>query len=154
RCSSVTQLLEKILEETHYPDWLTTQTRSHQRAAHVQQFLAVTREFDHLHGQSIYRFLQFIEAEQDSSADREPPPLETRDAVRLMTIHKSKGLEFPIVVVPDLGKRFNFADTQKEIILDDLFGICGRVHQPESGRIYSSLGFCLANSNPMAQTFA
>src|SRR5205814_7900136 len=103
RCASVTQLLEKILEETHYIDWLTTQTRWRQRVAHVQQFLAVTREFDNLHGQSIYRFLQFIEAEQDSSADREPPPLETRDAVRLMTIHKSKGLEFPIVVVPDLG---------------------------------------------------
>ncbi|PYX64467.1 MAG: hypothetical protein DMG78_30560, partial [Acidobacteria bacterium] len=60
RCSSVTQLLEKILEETHYLDWLKTQTRPRQRAAHVQQFLAVTREFDNLHGQGIYRFLQFI----------------------------------------------------------------------------------------------
>jgi len=154
RCSSVTQLLEKILEETHYLDWLSTQTRPRQRAAHVQQFLAITREFDNLHGQSIYRFLQFIEAEQDSSRDREPPPLESRDAVRLMTIHKSKGLEFPIVVVPDLGKLFNFADTQKEIILDDLFGLCGKVHPPDSGRNYPSLGFWLAKKKQMAQTLA
>ena len=61
-------------------------------------------------GESLPRFLRFVEAQQESEAETEPAAAPESDAVRLMSIHQSKGLEFPVVVVADLGKRFNIGD--------------------------------------------
>jgi len=151
RCSSLTQRLERVLEETHYLDWLATQSRAEQRRANVDQLLSLTRSFADLHHQSLYRFLQFLQSEQDAAGDREPPPATAHDAVRLMTIHKSKGLEFPIVVLPDLGKQFNFGDGRGQIILDQELGLCAKVHPPDSGQSYPSLPFWLAKKNQNAE---
>ena len=61
-----------------------------------------------------------------------------------MSIHQSKGLEFPVVVLPDLAKRFNEQDLRGEIIFDEQFGLCPRVKPPSSGRRYPSLPHWLA----------
>src|SRR5439155_7630688 len=90
RCSSLTYRLERILEETNYLDWLLTQSRTEQRRANIQQLLNLTREFDDLHRENLHAFIQFLQTEQESGAEREPPPVAVSDAVRLMTIHKSK----------------------------------------------------------------
>ena len=144
RHSSITRRLEMILDETSYLDWLLTQPRGAQRQANVQQLLALARRFDEFQQQSLYRFLKMIEAHQDTAADREPAPLEAADAVRLMSIHQSKGLEFPVVVVADLGKRFNFTDNAGGIILDDRFGVCPQVKPPHTSQRYPSIAYWLA----------
>lgn len=144
RCASLTQRLEQILEETHYLDWLATQSRADQRQANVRQLLRLAREFDTLRRESLYRFLQFLEAEKDAPGDQEQAPADTVDAVRVMTIHKSKGLEFPVVAVPDLGKKFNTRDISGEILLDADLGTTGKVHPPGTMQSYPSLPFWLA----------
>jgi ATP-dependent helicase/nuclease subunit A len=60
-------------------------------------------------------------------------------------------LEFPVVVIPDLGKKFNCADLHGEIILDAEFGISSRVHAPETGQTYPSLPFWLAGKRQKAE---
>ncbi len=61
-----------------------------------------------------------------------------------MSIHQSKGLEFPVVALPDLGKLFNEQDLRTEIIFDEQFGLCPRVKPPHTGRRYPSLPYWLA----------
>jgi ATP-dependent helicase/nuclease subunit A len=68
----------------------------------------------------------------------------TENAVRLMSIHQSKGLEFPVVVLPDLSKKFNEQDQHAEIIFDEEFGLCPKIKPPSSGRRYPSLPHWLA----------
>jgi ATP-dependent helicase/nuclease subunit A len=144
RHASLSQRLELILNDTNYFEWLLTQPRGQQRQANIQQLLAIARGFDDLQQQGLYRFLKLIEAHEQTVGDREPAPVEAADAVRLMSVHQSKGLEFPVVVVADLGKRINFADASSGIILDDRFGLCPRVKPPNTAQHYPSIAHWLA----------
>ncbi len=125
-------------------DWLLTQERAGQRRANVERLLQLARQFDAARGESLPRFLRFVEAQQESEAETEPAVAPESEAVRLMSIHQSKGLEFPLVVVADLGKRFNVSDLGGNIILDEEFGLCPRVRPPDAFQSWPSLPYWLA----------
>jgi ATP-dependent helicase/nuclease subunit A len=144
---SLSQCLEHVLAETYYADWLKAQARGEQRAANVGRFLQLAQQFDQFQRQGLFRFLKFIAAQREIEAEPEVPAGATENAVRLMSIHQSKGLEFPVVVVADLAKNFNEQDLRAEIILDETFGLCPRVKPPASGRRYPSLPHWLAQKN-------
>ena len=149
---SLSHLLEMVLDETHYGDWLLAQERGGQRRANVERLLQLTRQFDTLQGEGLFRFLKFVEAQQESEIDVEPAAAEGADAVRLMSIHQSKGLEFPIVVVADLAKPFNFSDANGNVILDEEFGLCPRVRPPHTQQRYPSLPHWLAQRRQKRET--
>ncbi len=153
RETSLSQCLERILGETHYAAWLVAQSRGDQRRANVSKLLTWVRQFDQFHRQGLFRFLKFIDAQKNAEIDREPAPIETANAVRLMSIHQAKGLEFPIVVVADLGKAFNFSDLHESIILDEKYGICPLVKAPVSERRYPSLPYWLAQQRQRREGF-
>jgi ATP-dependent helicase/nuclease subunit A len=141
---SLSQCLEEVLAETHYADWLQSRPRGAQRRANVEQFLNLAQRFDQFQRQGLFRFLKFIEAQREAGAEPEVAPTPDGNAVRLMSIHQSKGLEFPVVVVADLAKAFNEQDLRGEIILDGQFGLCPRVQPPQTGARYPSLPHWLA----------
>jgi ATP-dependent helicase/nuclease subunit A len=144
RQASLSECLEAVLAETFYADWLRAQPRGAQRAANIERFLNLAQTFDQFQRQGLFRFLKFIEAQQAAEAEPEVPAVTTENAVRLMSIHQSKGLEFPVVVLPDLSKKFNEQDLHGEIIFDEAFGLCPKVKPPSSGRRYPSLPHWLA----------
>jgi ATP-dependent helicase/nuclease subunit A len=141
---SLSQCLEEVLAETHYADWLQSRPRGAQRRANVEQFLNLAQRFDQFQRQGLFRFLNFIKAQREAGAEPEVAPVADENAVRLMSIHQSKGLEFPVVVVADLAKRFNEQDLNGEIILDEKFGLCPRIQPPQNGGRYPSLPHWLA----------
>jgi ATP-dependent helicase/nuclease subunit A len=141
---SLSECLEAVLAETLYADWLRAQPRGAQRAVNIQQFLNLAQSFDQFQRQGLFWFLKFIEAQQEAEAEPEVSAAATANAVRLMSIHQSKGLEFPVVVLPDLSKKFNEQDLHGEIIFDEKFGLCPKVKPPSSGRRYPSLPHWLA----------
>ena len=141
---SLSQCLEEVLAETHYADWLQSRSRGAQRRANVEQFLNLAQRFDQFQRQGLFRFLKFIEAQREAGAEPEVAPVADENAVRLMSIHQSKGLEFPVVVVADLAKTFNEQDLRSEIILDGQFGLCPRIQPPQTGARYPSLPHWLA----------
>src|SRR5262249_49639272 len=95
RETSLSQRIETVLDETNYRDWLLAQPRGEQRLANVRHLLVLAQQFDPLQRQGLQRFLRFVEAQRGAQVDSEPPSVEAENAVRLMSIHKSKGLEFP-----------------------------------------------------------
>jgi ATP-dependent helicase/nuclease subunit A len=145
--SSLSQCLETILAETHYDDWLKSRPRGVQRHANVQRFLNLAEKFDQFQRQGLFRFLKFIEAQREIEAEPDVSPVADENAVRLMSIHQSKGLEFPIVVIADLAKNFNTQDLRGEIIFDEKFGLCPKVKPPTSERRYPSLPHWLAQKH-------
>ena len=141
---SLSQCLEEILAETLYADWLRAQPRGAQRAENVASLLHLVQSFDAFQRQGLFRFLKFIDAQQAAEVEPEVSATPVENAVRLMSIHQSKGQEFPVVVLADLAKQFNEQDLRGEIIFDEQFGLCPKVKPPTSGRRYPSLPHWLA----------
>jgi ATP-dependent helicase/nuclease subunit A len=152
QCHSLSQQLERILADTHYGDWVLGQPRGAQAYANLQQMIQIARQFDDVRGEGLYPFLKELERLQDEVGDIEPAPLETVDAVRLMSIHKSKGLEFPVVIVPDLGKKFNVQDANAPTILDEEYGLCARIRPPGMKQSYKSLPLYLAGKRQLRES--
>ncbi len=144
RQESLSHCLEAVLSGTHYGAWLLAQSRGEQRRANVQRLQALARQFDRFQRQGLYRFLRFIEAQQAAQTEPEVGAVPAENSVSLMSIHQSKGLEFPVVVAADLGKPFNLADLRAEIILDEHYGLCPQVKPPHTGGRYPSLPYWLA----------
>ena len=88
--------------------------------------------------------MQFVEAQKLAGTEPDAAAASEENSVRLMSIHQSKGLEFPIVAVADLGKSFNLADLKADIILDEEYGLCPQIKPPHGPRTYPSLPYWLA----------
>jgi len=144
RQTSVAHCLETALAETHYEALLLAQPRGRERVANVHRLLALARQYDPFQRQGLYRFLRFVTEQEDSDLDQEASVIEIANAVRLMSIHKSKGLEFPVVVVACLAAQFNTQDLREDMLLSSEFGLCSRIVPPHVEQSYPSLPWWLA----------
>lgn len=152
RQESLSCCLEAVLAETYYDDWLRLQLGGEQRHANVRRLLGLAQQFDRFQRQGLFRFLRFVQAQQAAETEPETAAAGEQDTVRLLSIHQSKGLEFPVVAVADLGKPFNLSDVRAEIILDERFGLCPQIKPPSSGMHYPSLPYWLARRRQTRET--
>ncbi|HVU99988.1 MAG TPA: UvrD-helicase domain-containing protein, partial [Verrucomicrobiae bacterium] len=150
---SLSRCLDAILAETHYEAWLRTQPRWELRVANVQRLLSLARQFDRFQRQGLFRFLCFVDAQELAEADPEVASSVSDDSVRLMSIHQSKGLEFPIVLLGNVSGQFNFQELRAAILLDEEYGLCSSVQPPESARTYPSLALWLAKKRQKRELF-
>ncbi|GBF12308.1 exodeoxyribonuclease V subunit beta [Tepidibacillus sp. HK-1] len=105
--TKVSVLLKKILELTHYQTILFALPQGVQAVANVEKLIRQAEHFPGDNPYSVYEFLQRIERLIEESQEETEAAVEseTGNTVKLMTIHQSKGLEFPYVFVPDLSRK-------------------------------------------------
>ena len=121
----VPELLIKIYRETGYYDYFGTKIDGKVAQANLRMLIDRAAEFEATAFRGLSRFIQFIkkirELENDLAAARTLG--ENEDVVHVMTIHKSKGLEFPVVFVAQLDKHFNFRETSEAVIAHRDLGV-------------------------------
>ena len=113
------ELLRRILESTGYGEFVSAMPGGQQRSANLDMLLNKAKTFESTSYKGLFHFVRYIGQLQKYDVDYGEAALndEQSDTVRVMTIHKSKGLEFPIVFAAGLGKRFNMQDVRSSVVL-------------------------------------
>ncbi len=132
------EALGRIIAESGYMAYAASLPRAPQRRAHIIAVLERARQFATFANQSLRRFVRFLEDLRDQDRDLGASTIEegAQDAVRLMSIHQSKGLEWPVVVAADMGRRFNLNDLSARVVCDRMLGIGLRAPDPAAGVHY------------------
>ncbi|WP_458008905.1 helicase-exonuclease AddAB subunit AddA [Jutongia sp. SJQ-6] len=121
---SVYELLREIYEETGYYALMSAMPGGEQRSANLDILLQQAIEFAENGHRGIFGFCRYIEMLKKSDIDFGEATVGTvANAVQLVSIHKSKGLEFPVVFVAGMGKQFNKQDMRKKLLLDVDYGV-------------------------------
>ncbi|MBN2210676.1 MAG: helicase-exonuclease AddAB subunit AddA [Sedimentisphaerales bacterium] len=120
RQSSLADIIWTIYRQTDFLSMVSGLPGGPQRYQNLLALHDRARQFDSFSRQGIARFLRFIEKLRDEEGDFGPAPVltEADDVVRIMSVHKSKGLEFPVVIVAGLAKQFNLSDARRPVLFD------------------------------------
>lgn len=112
---TIAEIIRTATRELNYREMLRTYGNSGQRLANLEKLLTKAEQFTARGFTDLTAFLNYIQELEgvDYSEGDAPIQAESNDVVRLMTIHRAKGLEFPIVILPDLDRRFQYASLQK-----------------------------------------
>ena len=119
------KLIQEILADTGYLDYVTARPGGEQRRANVEMLLTRAASFESTSYYGLFHFLRYVEQLEKYEVDYGEADVldENADVVRIMSIHKSKGLEFPICFVAGLSKKFNMQDISGRLIADVDMGI-------------------------------
>ena len=119
------ELIELMLNETGYGDYLAAMPAGNRRKANIEMLLEKAIAYEKTSYKGLFHFVRYIDELQKYDVDFGEADLvgENEDVVRIMSIHKSKGLEFPIVFVSGLGKSFNRQDARSRMVLHPEYGI-------------------------------
>ena len=117
-------LIWEIYQQTGYLDYVGGMPGGYQRQTNLHALYERAADYEKNGFKGLFRFVLFIERMQDRDDDLATAVPNTSDnMVHVMTIHGSKGLQFPIVFLNDIGKQFNQQDTRGRAILNDHLGI-------------------------------
>lgn len=125
RNHSVPELIWLLLDETGYYDYVGGLPEGMVRQANLRALYDRANNYEQTSFRGLFRFLRFVQRMQRLGNDLAVARSlsDSEDVVRIMSIHKSKGLEFPIVILADTGKQFNLQDTQNSILFHKQLGL-------------------------------
>ncbi len=138
---SVDALLCEFYYECGYYAYLGSLKHGAEKQANLRLLLEHASDFEKTKLSGLFSFVNYIETIRAEGGDMVPAKTfgEGEDVVRVMSIHKSKGLEFPVVFLMDTAHKFNFKDASQAVIWDEKAGI-GAVYADADARIrYSTL---------------
>ena len=122
---SIRELLESILKEFDYLYYVSAMPMGAKRRANVEMLLTKASDFERTSYHGLFHFVRYIEKLEKFDVDMGTAELsdENADVVRIMSIHKSKGLEFPITFVCGMAKGFNMRDAGSSLLMDMDYGV-------------------------------
>ena len=148
RRHGVADLLWDVYETLDYVNYVGAMPNSLVRRANVMALYERAKGFESSGFRGLFRFLRFVESLRDSNQDMAVANVVTEadDVVRLMTIHKSKGLEFPVVFLSGVQKKFNTMDFNSPLLVDKNGGIGLKGYYPDIRVSYPSMPWLYCKS--------
>ena len=148
RRHGVANLLWDIYETLDYVNYVGAMPNGLVRRANVMALYERAKGFEASGFRGLFRFLRFVESLRDSNQDMAVANVVTEadDVVRLMTIHKSKGLEFPVVFLSGVQKKFNTMDFNSPLLVDKNGGIGLKGYYPDIRVSYPSMPWLYCKS--------
>lgn len=143
RRGSLPELIWQVYSDTHYYEMVGTMPNGKQRQANLRALHDRALDYEKTSFRGLFRFLRFVDrmrlrgddlGEARSVTDKD-------DVVRIMTIHASKGLEFPYVFIAGTGRKFNKMDFNEAYLFDQHFGLAVKAVDPDNRIMYTSLPF-------------
>lgn len=121
---TVAELLYEILREFHYREYISVLPDGEKRLANVSLLLERASTFGAGSYQGLFAFTSYMNQLHKQAIDYgEAGMVENTNAVRVMSIHKSKGLEFPVAIVCGMGQHYQMRDKQQMILIDNDMGL-------------------------------
>ncbi|MDR3156389.1 MAG: helicase-exonuclease AddAB subunit AddA [Lactobacillales bacterium] len=124
RKTSLAELIWDIYSTSAYLDFVGAQRNGRQRQDNLHALAQRAAQFEENGARGLFQFVRFIQKMQEKKKDLAEPVFATNEnVVEIMTIHKSKGLEFPIVFLIHLSKKFNLRDLSSDTVMDEHLGL-------------------------------
>ncbi|MCD5325006.1 MULTISPECIES: helicase-exonuclease AddAB subunit AddA [Pontibacillus] len=143
RQGSLSELIWQVYRETGYYDFVGGIPGGRQRQANLRALYDRSRSYEATSFRGLFRFLRFIERIEERGEDLGAAKAlgEQEDVVRIMTIHKSKGLEFPAVLLGGMDKQFNQQDLMSKYLLHKDHGFGSKFIDPNKRIMYPTLAY-------------
>ncbi|MBD8025371.1 helicase-exonuclease AddAB subunit AddA [Ureibacillus sp. Re31] len=143
RRGSLSNLIWRIYLDTNYYEMVGAMANGKQRQANLRTLYDRALMYEKTSFRGLFRFLRFIDRMRSRGDDLGVAKSigEKDDVVRLVTIHSSKGLEYPVVFVAGLGRSFNQMDFSNSYLFDQQFGLAVKAIDPDDRIMYTSLPF-------------
>ncbi|HBA50918.1 MAG TPA: helicase-exonuclease AddAB subunit AddA, partial [Lachnospiraceae bacterium] len=121
----IRELLTKLINDFGYLDYVTALPTGSKKRANVEMLLTRASDFEKTSYFGLFHFIRYMGQLEKYDVDYGGAEQldENADVVRIMSIHKSKGLEFPVTFVAGMSKRFNMQDVNQSLILDMDLGL-------------------------------
>lgn len=141
RQEALSDFIWQLYRDTGFFDFVGGLAGGKQRQANLRALYDRARQYEETSFRGLFRFLRFIERIKERGDDLGKAQAigEQEDVVRLITIHSSKGLEFPIVFIAGLSRQFNLKDLRGSYMLDKQYGFASKFINPEKRIAYPSL---------------
>jgi len=122
---SADKLVWNIVEDTNYMSYLSFLPNSKLKKANVRALFNRAHDFEKTDFKGIFNFIKYVDSLKKNSSDADSAKIlgDDENVVRIMSIHKSKGLEFPVVFVARSAKNFNVRDSYEKILLHKDLGV-------------------------------
>ncbi len=130
---TISELLIKVLEDSGYYNFASTMPAGKKRKANIDMLIQKALQFEETSYSGLFHFIRYIEKLRKYDVDfgEADGASGSDNSVRIMSIHKSKGLEFPLVFVSGLGKNFNQQDARAKILIHPDLGLGPDFIDPE-----------------------
>ncbi|WP_432718533.1 helicase-exonuclease AddAB subunit AddA [Pectinatus frisingensis] len=141
RQRSVPELIWQLYDETGYYDYCGGMPGGLLRQANLRMLYDRAAAYEETDYRGLFRFLQFIGKMKKSGNDLSVARTlgENENVVRIMSIHKSKGLEFPVVIIADLGKKMNLTDSRQALLIHKNYGLGPYIYNLQYNSRYPTL---------------
>ncbi|NLK52438.1 MAG: UvrD-helicase domain-containing protein [Syntrophomonadaceae bacterium] len=156
RRDRLSTLLWVLIYPTGFYDYVGGMQGGTQRQANLRLFQTWAGKYETTIFRGLFNFLRFVEKLRERGGDMGSARTltENEDVVRIMSIHKSKGLEFPVVCVAGLGRRFNLADLNKTVLFHKEIGLGPQLVDPDRSLQYPTLATLALKQRIRRETLA
>lgn len=138
---NLTSLIWQIYQETNFYEFVGGLPGGKQRQANLRALYDRANQYEKTSFRGLFRFVRFVERLEVRGDDLGTAKTlgEKEDVVRMMTIHASKGLEFPVVIVSGLSRKFNMRDIYSKTLLDKDYGFASNYRDIEKMIVYPTI---------------